>query len=144
MDGYVFNPSVFYWINALDAARDVVLLFGIVMLCAAVVLLIYLFFDEYDDSEPEKPDEHASQYAIAHYEFRMKQYTEAMEKRRRFRRWIIRASVCGAALLIARVFIPSKQAGMEMLVAETVTVENLNRSVQQVKEIVDYIVAALK
>lgn len=50
----------------------------------------------------------------------------------------------GLVLIILSVFIPSKQTSIEMMVARTATFDNVDWSVQQVKEIVDYIVNALK
>ena len=52
--------------------------------------------------------------------------------------------IVGGVLVLISIFIPRKQTSVEMLVAKTATFDNVNWTVQQVKEIIDYIVSALK
>ena len=50
----------------------------------------------------------------------------------------------GILLFLGFVFFPDKETSMQMLVAKTATFDNVNWTVAQVKEVIDYIVAAIK
>lgn len=60
------------------------------------------------------------------------------------RKWAIPFIVSAAVLLLAGVFIPSKKTMITMKVAELATKENITMTAQQLKEIVDYIINAIK
>lgn len=60
------------------------------------------------------------------------------------RKWAIPFIVSAAVLLLAGVFIPSKKTMITMKVAELATKENITLTAQQLKEIVDYIINAIK
>jgi len=47
-------------------------------------------------------------------------------------------------MIIFSIFIPGKTTSVEMLIAKTATFDNVNLSVQQIKDVVDYIVQAIK
>lgn len=60
------------------------------------------------------------------------------------KKWAIPFIVIALVLVIAGIFIPSKQTLITMKVAELATKENVQLTAQQLKEIVDYIINALK
>lgn len=60
------------------------------------------------------------------------------------RKLVIPFIVLTAVLLLAGVFIPSKKTLITMKVAELATKENITLTAQQLKEIVDYIINAIK
>ena len=60
------------------------------------------------------------------------------------KKWAIPFIVIAFVLVIAGIFIPSKQTLITMKVAELATKENVQLTAQQLKEIVDYIINALK
>lgn len=74
----------------------------------------------------------------------MKEYEEEKEYIAAIRKWLAVTAVTGAVLCAISIFIPSKQTSVEMLVARTATFDNVNWTIDQVKEIVDYIIKALK
>ena len=53
-------------------------------------------------------------------------------------------SLIGFLFLLIWMFVPTKDTSIEMLIARTATFDNANMTVQQIKEIVDYVVGALK
>ena len=60
------------------------------------------------------------------------------------KKWAIPFIVIALVLFIAGIFIPSKQTLITMKVAELATKENVQLTAQQLKEIVDYLINALK
>jgi hypothetical protein len=62
----------------------------------------------------------------------------------KIRKWAIPITSVGIILILAGVFIPSKETLITMKVAELATKENITLTAQQLKEIVDYIINALK
>lgn len=60
------------------------------------------------------------------------------------KKWAMPFMVAVVALLVAGIFIPSKETLITMKVAELATKENITLTAQQLKEIVDYIINALK
>ena len=144
MNNYIINPSVFYWINVLSIIQTALATFGITLaLCGLILAGIYLY-KVYDTDKPEEPEDKRNEYAVEHYNSAMKRYDNEMKHIKTIRKWMIASCVVGIILIVASVFVPSKQTSVEMLVARTATFENVNWTVQQVKEIVDYITSALK
>ena len=60
------------------------------------------------------------------------------------KKWAMPFMVAAVVLLLAGIFIPSKQTLIAMKVAEMATKENVTMTAQQLKEIVDYIINAVK
>ena len=61
-----------------------------------------------------------------------------------YKKAIIIIGMIGCLSMLASVFIPTKDTSIEMLIARTATFDNANMTVQQIKEIVDYVIGALK
>jgi len=122
MTNYIIAPQVFYWINVLSIAHTVLEIFGWVFIVVFISLSCGWIYNacqarDYEDNE-----------------FYMKV----------FKKWAIITGTLGLILIILSIFIPSKSTSIEMLVAKTATFDNVTWTVQQVKEVVDYIVQAIK
>lgn len=153
MSNYIIDPSVFYWINVLSIIQTVLAVAGAAFLVAGIILIVFYCGTISELHEPEKPEENASRYAISDYERRyaisdyernLKRYNDQRILANMYKKWMILCLICGCAFVVTSIFIPGKTTSVEMLVARTATFENVDWTVQQVKEVVDYIVSALK
>lgn len=122
MQHYIIDPSVFYWINVMEILQTVMGLIGGILLAASLGCSIGWIY---------------------YYES-AKRYERDERWRKLCKRWTLITLAIGAPLVIAAIFIPGKSTCVEMLVARTATFENIDWSVAQVKEIVDYIVKAIQ
>ena len=143
MNNYIIDPSVFYWMNVLDSVRVVLIVAGVVSLIGFFSLAITHIYMRIGLCKPDDPDD-SSSYEARHYERNMKKYREECQKIQVLKKWVIVTGIAGVVLLTAAGFIPPKQVSVEMLVARTATFDNVDWTVSQVKEIIDYIVSALK
>lgn len=145
MNSYIIDPSVFYWMNVLSYVQTVFALLGGCTLFGCFVLACLWFYNWHTSDEPEMPeDEDRDSYSMKRYERQLKEYQRSILKNNTLRKWCVATLVVGMFLIAAAMFVPSKQTSVEMLVARTATFDNVNWTVSQVKEIVDYIVSALK
>ena len=143
MNNYIIDPAVFYWMNVLSIVQTVLAVIGAFALSGFLGLTVTYVYQRYTLSEPEKPDRE-SEYEIHHYQKALKDYEKSVNFINRLRKWMIATAVIGIVLTGVAIFVPSKQTSVEMLVARTATFDNVNWTVAQVKEIIDYIVSALK
>ena len=140
---YIINPSVFYWMNVLAIAQTVFGIFGGFMFITGTGLLVFYALSVNDLEKPTEPkDKHSFEYS--RYESDLEKYNYQLKKLKTTKRWMIPLLVISSILIIAAIFIPGKTASVEMLVAKTATFENVDWSVAQIKEIIDYITNALK
>jgi predicted PurR-regulated permease PerM len=122
MTNYIIAPQVFYWINTLSIMRTVLEIFGGVCIAAFIGLLCGWIYN-------------ACEAQICEYnQFYMKVC----------KKWAIITGILGLIMIVLGIFIPSKATSIEMLVAKTATFNNVDWTIQQVKEVVDYIVQAIK
>lgn len=123
MENYVINPQVFYWINVLSILQTVFAAIGVVFATAFICLVGGWVYNAakakngYEDNE---------------------EYMKVC------RTWAIVTGIIGFVLITASIFIPGRTTSIEMLIAKTATFDNVNWTVQQVKDMVDYIVRAIK
>ena len=117
MSNYIIDPSIFYWINVLDTVKTVLFVFGAIAICTAIVSVVMWIFDLNEGLD-----------------FNNKTYKKT----------ILIAGIVSFIFIVTAIFIPSKLTSVEMLIAKTVTPDNVNWTVQQTKEIVDYIITAIK
>lgn len=143
MNNYIIDPAVFYWMNVLSAVRIVMIVIASFVLIGFICLITMYIWRRSDLNIPEDPEE-GNEYDKRRYQRQMKEYVQDKEHIEAIRKWMIATAVIGVIFGIIAIFIPSKQTSVEMLVARTATFDNVNWTVQQVKEIVDYIVSALK
>lgn len=116
MNGYIINPSVFYWVSVLHGIK----IFGVVLCLlgtAGLLFLLICYMTEgvYDDDDIN--------------------YAKWWLKR------LVPVAVVGVLILI---FIPSKETMFEMLIAKYSTYENVGMTVDGIKSVVDYIIESLK
>lgn len=123
MQNFIIDPIVFYWINVLDTVQIVFTGIGVTCLIAFVGCAIGWI---YNACEAERGCKSNVYYMKA------------------CKRWTIVTGIIGLILLTASIFIPGRTTSIEMLVAKTATFDNVNWTVQQVKEAVDYIAKALR
>ncbi len=123
MENYVINPQVFYWINVLSILQTVIAIIGGVLVTAFICLVAGWI---YNASEAKNGYEDNEVYMKV------------------CKTWAIVTGIVGFVLITASIFIPGRTTSIEMLIAKTATFDNVNWSVQQVKDVVDYIVHAIK
>lgn len=143
MTNYIIDPEVFYWMNVLSAVRIVMIVIASFVLIGFICLIVTYIWQRSGLNRPEEPEE-GNEYDKRRYQRQMKEYVQEKEYIEAIRKWMIATAVIGVIFGIIAIFIPSKQTSIEMLVARTATFENVDWTVAQVKEIVDYIVNALK
>lgn len=143
MNNYIIDPSVFYWMNVLNTTQIVLAVIATFVLIGFLCLTATYIWQRSGLNRPEEPEE-GDDYDKRRYQRYMKEYVQEMEHIEVIRKLMIATGVIGVIFGIIAIFIPSKQTSVEMLVARTATFDNVNWTVQQVKEIVDYIVSALK
>lgn len=125
MTNYIIDPAMFYWINVLATTQTMFAIVGAFLMLAAIGFAAGWIYNWYQTVEYEHREEN-------------KKYM------RMCRAGTLLTLLPGIVLILLSIFIPSKQTSVEMLVAKTATFDNVDWTVQQVKEIIDYIVSALR
>jgi hypothetical protein len=111
---YIINPSVFYWMNVADGLKEI-FYFLLVISSISLSAGFIILANDLTSNDNEK------------------------------RNWRIAlriAVIVSAVSILGVLFVPTKQALMEMLIAKTATVENAEWTVESLKSVVDYIVQA--
>ena len=144
MNNYIIDPSVFYWINVLAIVQTVFGILGGFTLTGGTIMLVYYIMSLNELKEPTKPQEDVCGYERNHYERELKEYQDEIKKLKHVKKWMILLLITGITLVVVAIFIPGKTTSVEMLVAKTATFDNVNWTVQQVKEIIDYITSSLR
>lgn len=122
MTNYIIDPQVFYWMNVFGILQTVFAVFGVVLAAAFVGLTVAWVCNSVEVKRG---------------------YERNLIYQKECKKWAIITGIIGLILVTAAIFIPGKTTSVEMLVAKTATFDNVNWTVQQVKEVVDYIVYAL-
>ena len=112
---YIVDPSWVYWMNISNVMKIMCLIIGGVGIVAMMIAVPVSLAEAFDDDD----------YAA-------------------IRKWAVPIVSVSIILILAGVFIPSKETLITMKVAELATKENVALTAQQLKEIVDYIISALK
>jgi len=144
MNNYIIDPSVFYWVNVFGCLQVVFAVIGAFVMTGCICLAVAYVMQRFNLEEPEEPEQDANRYDIQRYQRHLKSYEDDLNHVAMIRKWMIVSAVIGGVLIVSSIFIPSKQTSVEMLVARTATFDNVNWTVQQVKEVIDYIIGALK
>ena len=121
---YIINPSVFYWIQVLSDLEIVSAMLGIFLMIGAVITIGYWIYNYIEFIEYERD-------SYKHYCTLCRRLTFIL-------------GILGILCILAAIFLPDKQTSVEMLVARTATYDNVSWTVDQVKEVIDYIVKALQ
>lgn len=122
MENYVINPQVFYWINVLSVLQTVFAVIGGLLVSGFICLVIGWIYNAIEAKKGHKDN---------------KDYMKVCKT------WAIITGIISFVLITASVFIPGRTTSIEMLIAKTATFDNVNWTVQQVKDMVDYIVHAI-
>jgi hypothetical protein len=133
---YIIDPSVFYWINVLGMLQTVLAILGSFGLVGGIIAQIYGWRGKSDAYDTE-------------YDSTLRKHIDVIDDRemQEALKWIKRGrilSVVSVIFIIAAIFVPGKATSIEMLIAKTATFENVNMSVESIKELIDYIVTAIK
>lgn len=123
MQNYIIDPRIFYWINVLGIMQTVAAIVGAMCLGAFIGFAIGWIYNTGEVESGRKCNVY---------------YMKTCK------RWAIATGIIGLILLTVSIFIPGRTTSIEMLIAKTATFDNVNWTVQQVKEVVDYIVKALQ
>ena len=123
MENYIINPQVFYWINVLDSLQIAFDFIGLMFAILFVCLIITWVCNAIEAAKGFEDN---------------KVYMKTCKT------WAIITGIISFVLIMASVFIPGRTTSIEMLIAKTATYDNVNWTVQQVKDIVDYIINAIK
>lgn len=115
MMNYIVDPSWVYWMNVANAIKVLCAIIGGVCILVLMIGVPVCLAEAFDE----------------------KDYTK-------IRKWAIPIASVGIILILAAVFIPSKETLITMKVAELATKENITLTAQQLKEIVDYVINAIK
>lgn len=129
MADYIINPTVFYWadvFNILKSISTYVTIFGLLMAIGFVIAFFYnkSQMDDYDEKDCY--------------------YTKYNGYMSLCKTWIIALSIVSALSTLCVIFVPNKQTVLCMLIARTITKSNVDWTVQQIKEVVDYIMNAMR
>ncbi len=112
---YIVDPSWVYWMNISNVMKTMCLIIGGIGMAAIIIGVPVCLAEAFDEDDYAK-----------------------------LRKWAIPVASISLILILAGVFIPSKETLITMKVAELATKENITLTAQQLKEIVDYIINALK
>lgn len=123
MTNYIIDPQVFYWMNIFGILQTVFAIFGGAFAVAFIGLAICWVYNSWEVKRG---------------------YEGNLFYQKECKKWAIITGAIGLVLITASIFIPGRTTSIEMLIAKTSTFDNVNWTVQQVKEIVDYIVYSLK
>ena len=133
---YIIDPSVFYWINVLGILQTTLAVLGSFGLICGIAALIGGWYGKANAYDTE-------------YDSVARKHIEVIDDRemQEALKWIKLGKilfVVSVIFIIASIFIPGKVASIEMLIAKTATFENVGMSVESIKELIDYIVTAIK
>lgn len=113
---YIVDPSWVYWVSVLEGLGILFCIIGGVALIALLIIGPITVFDAYDPQE--------------HWQKHKKTY--------------ILWGCVGLFILLLGILTPSRETLIKMKIAELATKENIQLTAEQLKEIVDYIINALK
>lgn len=115
---YFINPMWFYWIHVVNTLKVVLDVASIIVGIIFVATLIteWVYGMDFDREEKDK-----------------KKLQKALKL----------MGISLSLMLLAIIFIPSRQTLIEMMVAKQLTVQNVGIGIETIKSAVDYIVQAL-
>lgn len=116
----IISPLTIYLINLMDPLHAV-----FIGACIVFLVLGILTGIDYLDNKDSSTEKY------------QKQAQKALGRTRRM------AVICVLCMLLA-VFVPSKNTIIEMIVAQNITVNNINAGEEKVKEAIDYLVEKVK
>ena len=120
MNEYLLDPNLIYTWHICEGLQTFFTVFLVLTaLAATAVIAFYIAFNAMDDWSSEKTQQSCLHWGII---------------------LLILVTIFAAGVI----FIPTKETMIEMTVAKLITKDNLNWTVEQVKEIAEYVVGLLK
>lgn len=123
---YFIDPSWFYWVNVLNGVRG--LLIG--LLCPSIIGAICLEIGILIDKDM------------------IREFPTISEQEKReipiFKKLLILSIIVVIVSALALIFIPSKDTLIEMMIAKYITHENVETTVNTLKDVVDYITRTIQ
>lgn len=115
---YIISPSWVYWLNVLNTVHIIADIIAVLsgIGSAALIFGLILMYDDYVGTDT---------------------YTQLWRAAKIL-------SIIFITTVLGAIFIPSSETMLTMKIAELATKENVSLTVQQLKEIVDYIIEAIK
>jgi len=123
---YIINPSIFYWINALNTIRNVSIGSIVVSIMMFIGFMIGCLLNAEYAKDPEYIERHPDDEHIWYFNI--------------CKKWMKVSLIIGIIFLLMIVFIPSKSTMIEILIAKTATYENTQWTIETLKEACNYIV----
>lgn len=117
MTNYIIDPAVFYWMHVLNVLSTVSIVFFVFGVLSIILCIIF---------------------------WKVYQYWEEDKIAKIWHRALIVSTIISIITGFIMIFVPDKFTCIEILIARTATYENAQLTVQGIKEVVDYIVQAIK
>lgn len=136
MNNYIIDPAVFYWMNVLGALQTVLAIVGAFLIVAGFIFVFGYYYQKNEAIDYKWDDKVAKHVKVID--------PDDMAIAKTLLKWAKITIPFSIICIIASIFIPGKVTSIEMLVARTATFDNVNMTVDGVKELVDYIVNAIK
>lgn len=136
MNNYIIDPAVFYWINVLATLQTLSAIVGSFLIIAGITFAGTYYY--------KKNEAITQEWNTKEVKYIKTIDPDGMAIAKTLLKWAKITSVFGIAFVIVSIFIPGKVTSIEMLVAQTATFDNINMTVDGVKELVDYIINAIK
>ena len=124
MSNYIIDPSIFYWMKVLNTVHILSCVFFSFGVIAVIVAIICYSVSMYDS--------HTYIHSCADYERLAKIWKKVA----------IISGIISVICGILMIFLPNKTVIIEMLITKTITFENIQFTIKEIKEVVDYIVEA--
>lgn len=126
MTNYIIDPAVFYWMNVLNIVHILtIVVFSLGLILTFIGVTCDIMYT-YNSKAYPRVCEHDGEVAKIWHKV------------------AIIAGIVTAISGIIMIFVPDRATNIEMLIARTATYENAQLTVQGIKEVVDYIVQAIK
>ena len=124
MSNYIIDPSIFYWMKVLNTVHILSCVFFSFGVIAVIVGIICYTVSMYDY--------HTYPHLRDNYELLAKNWKKVA----------IISGIISVICGILMIFLPNKTVIIEMLITKTITFENIQFTIKEIKEVVDYIVEA--
>lgn len=128
---YIIDPIWFYLMGIIGNLGVTLGILSAITVVATIAYHTYVWYQITENSIQTTPPVKESH----HYEEDVEEF--AWYKRSRWvRRWLI---VCSILVMLLATITPSKETMIQMMVASTVTKENINYTTDTIRDMVDYI-----
>ena len=159
---YIIDPSYIYWISVLDSFKGFNTFVIILSILFTIIFTIaYLSFMDQQDVVPRVVPRVSETYetmlslnnSIEHkysqddIDYYFKTFTKQVKDTEEWKTLAIISGCIFVFGILVNIFVPSKDVMIEMVIAKTLTVENVtsgvNFTADTIKDIIDYVVNAI-